>query len=895
MGKAVSFIGELLVACLLLSAPAAAEWSLQSPNGKLTVAVSCDERAGLSYRVDVEGECIIKPSPLGITVEGGQGGFDRDIELVDERDAAIDETYALSTGKRRDCRSRANEKVLVFRNRGAEEMELVLRAYDDGMAYRYRLPGQGQRRITAESSAFVLPEGATGWLSKYVRNYESVFDQGVVGKDFSSGHYCFPALFEAGERKWVLLCEAALGGRYCGCRLRGEGKGLFRVVADEKKMDAELPWETPWREAIIGSLAQIVESTLLESLNPACPAEDVAWIVPGRVAWSWWSASASPGDLDVQKQYVDFAGEMGWQYVLVDEGWKRHDWAPDLVKYAAPKGVGILLWVHWTDLKTEEKRKRLLPLWKSWGVKGVKVDFMDSDSIERMRFYEAISRAAFENRLMLNFHGATAPRGERRRWPHIMTREGVLGAEYYKWTFMPNSKHNCTLPFTRNVIGSMDYTPVTFSARTRKTTAAHELALSVVFESGWQHFADSIATYGLAEFANSKDILRRVPAAWDETKLIAGRPGDFVCLARRKGNEWFVGAINADQERHISVPLSFIGKESHVAQIYRDGPSDTIAVAQHEVKATSALKLKLPPNGGLCMRLAPEEDGNPGPLVMMTAPKAGQDYKAPATIELEAEASDANGLVTEVEFFEGSDRNPLGSGDIAPYKATMRDLPPGRYALFARAKDDEGGLGTSAPIRVEVTGEPLPQEWKSVDLGMVGMKGSACFWRDAFFLEGSGRDAWDKTDSFHWAHRPVEGDAQIVARVRNIRNTDQWAKAGVTIRKDVGIASRHVMVVLTPGNGVCFLWRPAAGTGMKHVSHRGVGVPCWLKLCRKGNVFSGFHSRNGADWTPLAEQKIDMAAGAYAGLLVTSYNNKVLSRTAMDNVRLHQGKDGLPK
>ena len=253
---------------------------------------------------------------------------------------------------------------------------------------------------------------------------------------------------------------------------------------------------------------------------------------PGRVAWSWWADSGSPASLDAQKAYVDFAARMGWEYVLVDAGWDPA-WMPPLTAYARARGVRVLLWSRWDELTPPSRRDALLRRYRDWGVAGVKLDYMESDSFRRMRWYRTVARAAARRRLLVNFHGSTLPRGMSRTWPNVLTWEGVRGAETYKGPTPVTPEHNTILPFTRNAIGSMDYTPVTFSAPGRRTSAAHELALSVVFESGLQHLADSPDVY--SALAAARRWLRRVPAAWDATRLLdrlSRRLGDDRAPAR---------------------------------------------------------------------------------------------------------------------------------------------------------------------------------------------------------------------------------------------------------------------------------------------------------------------------------------------------------------------------
>jgi alpha-glucosidase len=321
------------------------------------------------------------------------------------------------------------------------------------------------------------------------------------------------------------------------------------------------------------------------------------------VAWSWWSDSSSPRSLARQQQYVDFAARMGWEYVLVDAGWDR-SWVPSLVAYSRDRGVRILLWARWSDLRTSRQRDRLLGRWQQWGIAGVKLDYIQSDSQQRMGWYEKVSRATAAHRLLVYFHGSTLPRGIQRRWPNVMTMEAVTGAEHYKTrgSRLVTPALNTTLPFTRNAVGSMDYTPVTFSAAGRDTSLAHELALSVVFESGLQHFADSPASYDAQPIA--REFLRQVPAAWDDTRFIGGYPGKSVTLARRHGNDWFVGSISSEQATTLAVPLGFRAPGRRYQATIVSDSGGVLVAEQRTVTRTGELILRLAANGGVAMRLA---------------------------------------------------------------------------------------------------------------------------------------------------------------------------------------------------------------------------------------------------------------------------------------------------
>lgn len=590
-------------------------WQLKSPDRSLVVTVhQATLRApypkanNLYYMVQRGEKTIIEDSPLGLTLSGADGDLVSDLTFTGKSTAKINETYPLLSGKFSQCTNRANELTLDFQNAHGRAVQIVLRAYNDGMAYRYRLPGSGPVTIAGEASAFRIPPYSRGWVAHYEANYEAFYDERRVGKDMKDGDYSIPAIFDVGSDQFALLAESDVGGHYCSSRIMGSPDRIYRIKFADPSLAGTLPWATAWRVVITGTLGQVVQSTLVENLaTPAVPGA-TGWIHAGRAAWSWWSEGT--GDLAMQKRYVDFASAMGWEFNLVDAGWtgwNNRDPAAqvkELVEYARAKHVGILLWSHYHDLDTPEKREKSLPLWRSWGVVGVKVDFFDSDSMAIMQQREAILAATWKNHLITNFHGDQGPRGQNRTWPHFLTREGVHGAEYYKFGAPPTPVHNCTLPYTRNVTGPMDYTPVTFSAGKRTTTAAHELALAVVFQSAQQHLADSVASY--ERLPVGREFLKQVPAGWDELRFLSGYPAQYTCVARRKGDQWFIGMNNAAMPRPMNVPLSFLGKGRYRLDLYKDGKAaGSIDYAQSEVTAKDSIALKVPANGGFAARLVP--------------------------------------------------------------------------------------------------------------------------------------------------------------------------------------------------------------------------------------------------------------------------------------------------
>ncbi len=577
----------------------ARQWQVRSPGEATTVEVRLAEGL-LSYRVRFGDDPISDWSPLGIWTSVAD--FRSDLVFVRESTATIAETYSMTAGKTATAINHARQLKLVFR-RHRHAMELIVRAYDDGVAYRYAIDGQGDIRVYGETSGFALADGGAwrSWAQSVVANYEAFYQP---GSGLLTGTYNLPILFHRPERAWVLLTEAAVYGDYCGSHVKSrqdDGAGLLEWTLAEDQgspIDAERPFLTPWRVAMLGrDLSDIFQSNLIENLNPASELMDTQWIRPGRVYWSWW-AGEDQDSYEAQVRYLDFAAKMGWEYYLCDAGWQI-EWLERLISYARTKNVGILVWVHHRDVLTEDDRAHLLDLWAGLGVKGVKVDFFDSDAQEKIRVYDALARATAERKLLLNYHGATKPSGERRRWPHLLTREGVYGAEYYRNHEGPTAQHNCTLPFTRNVVGPMDYTPVTYSKSRHATTITHQLALPVVFESPLQHWSESVEGFQ-AYGQDAVVFMRACPATWDESRLIEGYPGQWVVVARRKGAAWFIGAISAGTlDRPVRLGLTFLPGGQHQALVYQDSPQgDRVVCRRDTVTPDTVLDLILPPRGG---------------------------------------------------------------------------------------------------------------------------------------------------------------------------------------------------------------------------------------------------------------------------------------------------------
>jgi hypothetical protein len=604
------------------------------------------DRTRLYYRIEHgEGDkrCEVIPlSPLGI--ERDDQNFVDGLRLAAAgKVQAIDETYPMPHGKRSICHSHAKQQALTFENPTGSRVQIVLRAANDGVAFRYEFPNTDAtvRTVTRETTGFRVPDGAVTWIepyqepSKWTPAYEEYYQNGIAAGTAAPGEagWAFPALFHLpGLDRWLLLTEAAVDGSYCGCRLNqaaehnvyrirfpqpGEGHGVGEVCPH-----STLPWKTPWRVILVAdSPAGIVESTLVSDLNPPCTLDDTSWIKPGRASWSWWSDHDSPQDYEDLREFVDLAAEMGWEYSLVDANWTLMDKGNvrELARYAASQGVGLLLWYNSGGphnsvtekprgcMDDRQIRRFEFELLRKWGVRGVKVDFFQSDKQNMMQLYQGILKDAADYKLLVNFHGCTLPRGWSRTYPHLMSMEAVRGAECYTFAKEFPDKapcHNTILPFTRNAVGPMDYTPVAFTngGYPRKTTAGHELALAVVFESGLLHFADRTSAYRELP-PEPRKFLQSIPVAWDDTRLLGGYPGKWVAIARRKGTDWYLGVINGEATaRDVTLDLSFLDAGSHTMTLILDGEQG-FEHRTTQVTAKDTLQECMQPRGGFVARI----------------------------------------------------------------------------------------------------------------------------------------------------------------------------------------------------------------------------------------------------------------------------------------------------
>jgi hypothetical protein len=620
------------------------EWRVSSPNKSLQLVLS-NANGKLLYKVLSGNVEVVKSSSLGM--ETSSGSFSNGLTFVKTSGKRINELYKLTSGKRKLNNAFGNETSVTFKNKNNATIQIDLRAYNDGVAFRYNFPHNAQTlTVNSEETQFSIPVNGKVWHqnhdlpSQWGPGYEGVYTNGVkIGtnaKDRSG--WLFPALFQTSGH-WLLLTETNLEGTYFGAHLdsvtnngvyrvaqplQGEGMGVGEITATSKA-----PFYTPWRTFIIGKqLGTIVESNLVFHLAAANRTGSSSWVKPGRSSWSWWGDHDSSRDFGKLKKFVDLAKEMGWEYSLVDANWNVMQGGgtiEDLVKYANSRSVPLWFWYnsggpHNTVaeqprdiMNNPEKRKAEFKKLRAWGVKGIKIDFFQSDKQDVIQLYHDILTDAAAEQILVNFHGCTLPRGWARTYPNLLSMEAVRGAENYGWGkefALQAPVQNNIFTYTRNVVGSMDYTPVTLSdydCCKHITTNAHELALSVLFETGILHFADRAAPYQALD-SKVKAVMKTVPTTWDETKFVQGEPGKETVLARRSGKTWYIAGSNGEARvKNFYLRLPFLSSPSYKATILSDGASPReIKASEATFKKNGVQKVNVLANGGFVMVLTPD-------------------------------------------------------------------------------------------------------------------------------------------------------------------------------------------------------------------------------------------------------------------------------------------------
>jgi len=614
--------------------------TVKSPDSNIVITINNAEN--LNYSVTFHGRTVINPSPLGFEFKD-EPAMSGNFVILDQSLENFNEKWIpVVKSKHAEVSNNYNELLLTLKEKSdlMREMDFYVRAYDDGAAFRYRLTRSGtvgERQIVKELTTFNIPGDPKSWIVEYggyASSNEAEFIEHPLSYLNDTSIAGMPFLMDYGNNCWVAITEAKINNYaafYIGTNgttnqlttklvpLPGAAESGVKVRFDNEVF-------TPWRVLMIGETpGTLIESEIIQNLNDPCVIKDPSWIKPGISAWDhWWSGEVKM-EMPVIKQYIDFASEMGWPYMLVDWQWYGKfnspeaditKWAPqinipEIIEYARSKNVKIIVWLYSSDVNRNAAYKKAFPMYEKWGVAGIKIDFMDRDDQQMVNWYHDIIKCAAQNHLLVDFHGAYKPDGIIRTWPNMITREGVMGNEYYKFSDKMSPEHNVKLAFTRMLAGQMDYTPGAFLNVTKEhfkqqtpaivwNTRAAELSKFVIYESPLTvvcDHPDNILNQPGADF------LKIVPTTWDDIKFIGGYPGNYVAIAKRSGDTWFLGAMNNSIGKSVELKLDFLADGNYEADTWTDtkksdiDPKD-IKISKQIIKSGGILKITMANDGG---------------------------------------------------------------------------------------------------------------------------------------------------------------------------------------------------------------------------------------------------------------------------------------------------------
>ncbi|MEL7601051.1 MAG: glycoside hydrolase family 97 N-terminal domain-containing protein [Proteiniphilum sp.] len=617
------YIFKLLIFTLVCLIGAACssktDFAVSSPDDKITAIVKYDKEQGtVHYIVQSRKQEIISSSSMGISTS--LGDFTSGMKLKGSSTKTIDETYHLPQGKVSTYRNHANEQTLTFSKNG-QQLNILFRVYNDGIAYRYEIPGEGNIEFSGESSSINLADTNLTYYGQNHPNrygYESAL--GPIDGELMSN----PVLAHLKDKNhFILMGQAATYGNYVQTHFQRSGNRFtYSYPLDQEKIGSvhsTLPFQSPWRMAIISpeNPGKIVESYLVENLNP--PTKPVYlnqdgsikdWVKPGRVMWDFIAR-----DGDKPRMWIDAVKEMGWEYYMADAGfanrWGGSDSVLNVVEYAEDKGIGVIGWAHTREFDTREKADSTMGRYADWGLKGAKIDFFDNNTLSEnsrdWRDYEDTQQSlqmrdwifdlGIEYSFLLELHGNTIPTGERRQYPNLMTLEGVDGMERRT----KPASNDLTIPYVRNVMGPVSYTVIHFERS--PGTHAYQLAMPIVYEAGLMIYAEHGKK--LLDWPG-REMIKDIPSTWDETKYLEGMPAGHIVIARRKGADWYIGGMT-NEARTVEISLNFLneGKKYH-ALIFNDDTHTTMKKETRLISSNDTLSLNLLERGGFALRIRPE-------------------------------------------------------------------------------------------------------------------------------------------------------------------------------------------------------------------------------------------------------------------------------------------------
>jgi alpha-glucosidase len=656
---------------LLLFFPAcvfANSFEVKSPDKRVTLTVK-NSSTGLSYEIARDGKIIISDSSLGLAIDHDRIGG-KEMQFLSKQSKRVKDNYPIVAGPQKSVVDHYQLLELEFATQSTPKKYLNIhaRVYDQGVALRYELPTKNpfkEFNIQYEMTGFFFPKDYQCYglnMGKFSNGHEGEYDPVKASLIREHNLYDHPLVCKTGDKQTTFALAESNVKNYPGSWYSGRGDGGLGVTAvltprfdthpdglNRVAVKGKLTenFVTPWRVIVLGDTpGDLTESLLVPLLGEPTKIADTRWIKSGKVAWDWWNdnqvvlqnPAIKPGmNTETYKAFIDFAATLKLEYILIDAGWhKGAAWSstpgaditkpipemdmPEILRYAKENNVGVWVWLQWKQLDWQMEEG--LKTYQQWGIKGIKVDFMERSDQEMLEYYHKLLNMTAKYQIMVNLHGTLPSNGMNRTYPHLLTQEGVMGAEFNKWSSRVTARHNVSIPFTRMILGPIDYTPGGFRHATPEdfpklrrntlpyvqTTRGQALAMYVVYDSPLQMLSDSPITYSKtdgvwpqpeSEWQEGLEFIRDVPVTWDETKILQGDIGEFIITARRKGDTWYLGAMTNESARELDVKLDFLARGQYTAEIWQDGKTiSTLDKKQQSVTRAQSINLSLAATGG---------------------------------------------------------------------------------------------------------------------------------------------------------------------------------------------------------------------------------------------------------------------------------------------------------
>lgn len=633
---------------LFMMNPTYSQTTIQAPNGKLELVLDTEQE--LQFSVKINGESIIQSAKIDLEVDGSWAL--KPSKVTTRTTSHKGEIIVPFSYKQKVIQDEYNGLVLEY----GQKYQVEFRVFDLGVAYRIMLRQGAEMVQINEKLDLQFAADYQMWSSLiegYGSSYEEVYSEHTVN-DFPEHKNTYTPLLLAGQEVFVHITDADVYDYPHLFFEKGDTKNSLQATFPSYPLKTEMEGsrgstiveaasycaktsgqrDLPWRVFhIVEEEQYLLESNLVYQLSRAGEEEDYSWVKPGKVAWDWWNAFNLYGvdfetgfNTKTWQAYIDFAAQNGLEYIIMDEGWSASlenikETNPDvdlpfLIQYANEREVGIVLWSTWRGLLNDWT---VLDQFQEWGVAGIKVDFMDRADQWMVNYYEKVAQETAKRKMFVDFHGAYKPAGMRRKYPNILSYEGVCGLEYNKWSKKAFPKNTTKIPFIRMIAGPMDYTPGAmrnyfsdqykpdFARPGSQGTRAHQVALLVLFESGIQMLADSPSNYN--KEPATRDFLTTIPVEWDDLKVLEAAFGSYLTIARKSGDDWYIGSISSEEEpREVQLDCSFLGKGSYQATIYQDGVNVAKFAEDYRIETMtldqySTIQLKVGKEGGFAIRL----------------------------------------------------------------------------------------------------------------------------------------------------------------------------------------------------------------------------------------------------------------------------------------------------